>query len=219
MEIDLKELINSAGGIAASGTAIIAFLYGGYTWIMKPIRKINQILSNNSLLLGVNSEKLNKTLNTIDSKVLPFMDSIQKEFNANSGKTLKDQLTRIEDIASLNEMRVKTFMMNFSGAGVYECDPDGRCVWVNNALAEMWGRERHDLLGAGWLTGISAEDREEIWDKWQYSITHQTPYEAEYNIVNHKTGKVIKAKTTAYCLRGYDNKVVSYLGTIEEVKI
>ncbi len=184
---------------------------------MKPIRRVHQLLNNNSLLLGVNSEKLNKALGTIDNTLIPFMNSIQKEFNVNSGKTLKDQLTRIEDNLMLNDARIKTFTMNFSEIGFYECDPAGRCVWVNRAMSEIWGREKQELLGAGWLSGILEDDREEVWDKWQYSIIHRTPYEADYTIINAESNERIKVRTRAICLVGADGVVMSYLGHIVRI--
>lgn len=213
-----KTVEGAITGLIALGTSISGFLWGGYKWIMKPIKRINQVLHNNSVLLGTNSEKLNKALHTIETRVEPFMESIQKEFSTNSGKTIKDQLFRIENAQSLNEMRVKALSMNIDNLGIYECDTTGRCIWVNDTYAEIWGRDKQELMGAGWLLGLSEDERQEIWEKWQYSVNHGTPYEAEYTITNKKNGKKIPVKTSAICYKGADGKPAIYIGTIREKK-
>lgn len=207
MDINIEELIKLFGTVMATATAAVTFFIGIHKFIVKPFKSLNS-------LLGINSEKLNKTLNLIDSKIVPFMESIEKEFAINSGKTIKDQLVRIEDNLMVNDMRVKALNMNNSAVGMYECDEKGACVWLNDVVAEIWGREKHDLLDSGWLTGISSEEREEVWEKWLYSVTHHIPYEDRYTVVNAKSGEEIKIETTALCLKGSSGKVLAYLGTV-----
>lgn len=218
MDLDLISLAEKGAAVAGALGTIGGFLWGGYKWIMKPIRRIMLMMQGNVVLLNTNSEKLNKALDKIENEITPFVNSIKREFSENSGKTLKDQLIRIENGLRINDMRVKAIAMNLVNDGIYECDGEGKCTWVNKALAELWGMDKEEMLGAGWLSAIKAEDREETWQVWQYAIKNNIPYEAEYIVMNKKTGEKIPVRTVAFALRDIKNNTVSLLGTVVRVK-
>ena len=218
MEIDIPSLVNSSYTIVSSVIGIFGFLYGGYRWIMKPINKITQLISDNNAMLGVNSEKLNKALQLIDNQIKPFMDSIQKEFSPNSGKTLKDQLIRIEDSIAMNDIRIRKFTMNCHLRGIYECDEFGRCLWVNDTLADMWGKDKSEMYGSGWLSCIATEERENVWERWQFAVKNGTPYEDIYTVKNARTGEVFKVKTSTNFYRKTSEKSIIFFGIVEKIE-
>ncbi|MBF0311507.1 MAG: response regulator [Magnetococcales bacterium] len=46
-----------------------------------------------------------------------------------------------------------------SPVGIFQTNPRGECLFVNNTLADLIGQERENLLGDGWVAYLHPEDR------------------------------------------------------------
>lgn len=200
--------------IIVAGFAILGTIYSTYRWIMVPIKnkvstfcdKIDNIFST--------VDKLSKIE---DEKVLPFIDSFQKEFSRNSGKSIKDQITRIDNNTRLSELRSKLVLNNLLTTGVYECDANGECIWVNKTLCEMYGMSFEEMLGKGWLSAVADDERTEVWENWLDDINYGIPHEGEYNIVNKKTGLKFKCRVSVVAHKTVDGKILGYHGTVIKI--
>lgn len=188
--------------------SIMGFLYGGLIWIIRPIRK---------LVTGIktNTAKFDRMIDLIDNKVIPFINSMTHEFSPNSGKSIKDQINRIDDATRLAELRSKLIASNLlTSTGVYECNVHGDCTWANNAFCDMLGLSQEDVLGSGWLAGIKVSDRLRVWEVWQQSIEEDIPYECSYTIVNHKTRNEISVRANTITHKSISGKNLGFYGTI-----
>jgi PAS domain S-box-containing protein len=211
--MDWGNVLDNAGvitGIGASIVTILGFLYGGWKLIIKPIRKALKILDEHTKTLSDQNK-------IIDNDIIPVVNSIKNEFSKNGGKSIRDQLTRIEGKGYLTDARIRLIATNLVSTGIFECDGEGDCIWVNKALSELFGLDRDEMLGNGWLTSIIDSDRKRVWDEWNYAIEHRIPYEAQYTVYNRKTNKLHKCKVISMTVRDTHDVIVGYFGTVIEV--
>lgn len=187
--------------VALSGTA-----YGIYKWLVTPLKNIMKNIE-------AHTAAIENITNTITDKVLPIINSLNKEFSVNSGKSIKDQINRIDDATRLAELRSKLIASNLLTTGAYECDAQGLCTWVNNALCELYGLTEEQMLGNGWLAAVDESERAEVWNQWHENIKLDIPHESKYTIYNRKTRETFKVRTTAITHRTNDGKVLAYYGT------
>lgn len=205
--MDWLSWVNSVSGLLTALCSTTALLWGGWQMIIKPIKR-------GVLIITETRNKLDKTIAVIDNEILPFIKSMTGEFSKNSGKSIKDQITRIDQNTKLSELRIKLIATNLVTTGIFECDSDGGCVWVNKALAEMFGMEREEMMGNGWLTAIHDNERSEVWQDWNYSVNNKIPYEDEYSIYNKHTEKIFKVRVVAIANKSDTGKTLGYFGTV-----
>ena len=187
---------------------VIAVLWTGWKWIVKPFKKHYEDIHTNF-------KELKNISVAVTTQIIPVIDSLNKQFPASGGKTIKDQLTRINDNLRMADLRNKLLSDNILSTGIYECDANGDCLWANKTLCDLFGLSLEEMLGAGWLSGIAADEREHVWNKWKKAIELDIPYETEYTVVNIKTREHIRVRTTAIVYRAeFDKKVLGYYGTI-----
>ena len=82
-----------------------------------------------------------------------------------------------------------------SHMGVYICDRDGKCVFANDFLCEMFGLDHEKMKGYGWLACV--DDRESEFHHWKFAVDNDTPYRSTYNMINQKTKQVQRVTTEA----------------------
>lgn len=197
-------------GLIVSIVTIIMFIIAGWKLIISPIKKVNKLLTDNSV-------KLNKALDTIDNDLVPFMKSMTAEFSKNSGKSIKDQLTRIDENTKLSNMRIRLIATNVVSTGTFECDETGKTVWVNKALSDMFGLDKDEMLDNGWLTAVVDNERSEVWTEWIFSINNKIPYESEYNVYNKKSNTTFKVRVVAIANKTDTGKILGYFGTVVKI--
>lgn len=188
-------------------TAVASTIYGIYEWIAKPIKNIAKEIDTHGT-------KINELSSLVDSKVLPIIDSLHREFSVNSGKSIKDQMNRIDNITRLAELRSKLIAGSLLSTGAYECDEVGNCTWTNLALQNLFGLSSEEMLGNGWLVAIDDSDRADVWLSWQNSIKLGIPYEIVYTVNNRKTNQTFKCRASAITHKAIDGKILGYYGTV-----
>ena len=115
-----------------------------------------------------------------------------------------------------NERRTEV-ILDLSPHPIYECATDGRCVFANEKLCDLFGLSESDMLGNGWLEGILPEERERVHSTWIFAVKKSIPYECAYTVRNCKTGEKYKAITRALPL-SHDEEVIGYLGIFSSIE-
>lgn len=187
--------------------SILGFLWGSFIWVIKPIKN----LIHDS---KINAKQNTSIIKTLDEKIIPFIESMTHEFNPNSGKSIKDQLNRIDDAVRLGELRSKMISNSLVTTGAYECDKNGNCTWVNNALAELSGMSKDEMLGQGWLSSVKYTERQKVWEDWHAAVINDIPFESEYTVVNQKTRTETRVRTVAVAHKSLDYEVLGFYGTL-----
>lgn len=102
--------------------------------------------------------------------------------------------------------------------GVYECDLDGKCLWANPYLAELFGLDEQDMHGYGWLSAIVKEERVAAQKRWRTSIEHGIPYDDAYTIENKRTSSRFRCHTRAELVKA-DGEPLCFIGWVTIAKI
>jgi len=66
--------------------------------------------------------------------------------------------------------------------GMYRTDADGRCVWVNSRLCEIFELKREEFLELGWTTRIHPDDIERVRQARVHAIGPLRIFELHYRI-------------------------------------
>jgi len=80
---------------------------------------------------------------------------------------------------------------------IYQTDAQGRCVYVNSALCELFGLSEQEALGDGWLNRIHPEDRDRVSAARQYATSPIPVFHIEYRIYHAGSTRWVAAFSTA----------------------
>lgn len=97
--------------------------------------------------------------------------------------------------------------------GVFESDLDGRCVWCNPFLAELFGIDADNMRGYGWLSGLVPDDRVTAQKRWRVSVEHGIPYEDTYTVENKRTSTRYRCQTRAELVTA-DDEPLCFIGWV-----
>lgn len=202
----LQQLLNVLQIILITSTILTPFIL----WLRKRVFKpFNQTMKK--------VDNLSTNFDSISAQIVPVVTSLQREFEINSGKSIKDRITRIDETVQLAELRSKLVAANMP-IGVYECNPQGEWIWVNKSLCDLFGIDSNEMMGRGWLLGVDPEERGEVWSKWISDITSDIPYEHEYTARNTETGEkfIVRSVVVAHRATG-SHSILGYHGTITRI--
>lgn len=144
-------------------------------------------------------------------KRVEAFDEVLHEVKSNSGLSLRDSVDRIE-------ARVLVIWQSHSTA-MYECDVNGRCVFVNDSLCELFGLSPSHMYESGWLEALHHDDRISTFRHWMECIDNGIPYSATYRLVHPQSGKETQVFTKAEPMRSGTGKIVGYYGTVSQVAL
>lgn len=102
--------------------------------------------------------------------LIPVAELIKAEFSPNGGCSLKDTVNRID-----KEVHVLKFhdrlSQDLDDRAILEFDYCGRCVYVNNAAAQLLGFEQEtDWIGNSWVRVVSPKERVETLTTWLEAV-------------------------------------------------
>jgi PAS domain S-box-containing protein len=101
------------------------------------------------------------------------------------------------------------FLETEVGIGIYQCSVDGKCLYANHKLCEMFNLSFEDMLNYGWAKGIISEDRAKALSTWKFAIKNETPYEDFYRVDNDGSLVGIDTKADPVYI---DGVLVYYIG-------
>lgn len=189
---------------------ICSFLYGGWKWIIRPIKSIYAKMEN-----------LEVVIQCVNNEILPVIQSLSKEFSKNSGKSIMDRILRIDDNTRLAELRSKLLASNILTTSMVEFDKNGNLTWANKAFLNITGLDLEQLKGNGWFVCIDEAQRARVWTLWKHSIDTDIPFESEFLIKNQIFDDEKSVKCIVYPHKSIDssieNPVLGFYGTVIEV--
>jgi hypothetical protein len=193
-----------------SSIALIGILWGGWKWLITPLKSIVKKI-----------EKMDSAIDCINDEILPVIQSLNKEFTKNSGKSIMDRILRIDDNTRLAELRSKLIASTLASASMCEFDRLGNLTWANKAFTNLTGLELASLAGNGWIVAIEENDRKNVWGLWRHSIENGIPFESEFTIKNHITDAEQKVKCQIYPHKSIDTNINStplgYYGSFDNM--
>lgn len=145
--------------------------------------------------------------------LVPTVHKLAAELSPNGGLSIKDRITNIDN--AVRQLKFHDRLEHDrSENAIFECDAAGQCCYANAAFASLFGMDREELLGRGWLAAVNPEARLDQWELWIGAVENKIPYGAVYEIQNRVTRKKFIVKATAHAILGGNGEPIRYFGTI-----
>lgn len=198
--------------IASAGVAAICFSL--WKFLLKPIKDILANQQTHSKEITNLATEIQSIKDTNTNSVLPMINSFYREFSTNGGKSIKDQITRIDDNTRLSELRSKLVATTLLTTGSFECSPEGLLTWGNKALCDLLGLSFDELMGKGWLSAVAEDERADVWFQWMENVANGIPHESVFTVNNRKNNESFVCRSTAFMHKTIDGRILGYYGTI-----
>lgn len=127
-------------------------------------------------------------------RAMTLADEMHNHFGNNSPKKILKLIDQINHSQGVTAAQIQV-MSEFLDLGTYVCDSDGKCTATNKVLCRMFGLDSQQMLGHGWLAGLSQEDQVRVFEHWHQCVKNRLPYRESYTIVAN--GKRMRVKTYA----------------------
>ena len=105
-------------------------------------------------------------------------------------------------------------MNEASPLGMFMCDVQGSCIYVNPKCQEMLGRTSQECMGDGWVKSIHPDDRERLQEEFR-TFADRIPFSTQVRY-RHPGGRVIWANILMTSIREGE-ATQAYLGTLEDI--
>jgi PAS domain S-box-containing protein len=154
-------------------------------------------------------------------KMVETLKIIHAELTPNHGTSLKDKITNMQrelvvntELTQENTDMLKVlsarqqWILDMQKAPIFESDSEGYCTWVNDAYAELVGRDKDDILGNGWKNLIHEDDRYRVIAEWDRAVTEERSSQSTYRIMS-KNGRVheVECYATKHKNNGYSGRL------------
>ncbi len=151
-----------------------------------------------------------------DARTLTI-NEIRNQLTTNGGKTIKDDMVWIKNELTGQNARMLDFIA-LSVIPTFVSDSKGACIAVNQALMELFGASREQMLGFGWINFLIDTEKNQKRVNWENAVKYDDFIKDRYHIINGKTQKIIYCEYAANFTRGKMNEVISIMGTVTEIK-
>jgi PAS domain S-box-containing protein len=142
-------------------------------------------------------------------------------------RSLTELSTQLEELATAPDKRTPDFLPPYSETqwialsaclpvGIFTCDVDGNCTYLNPRGAEILGCEPEEALGDRWLNFVHPDDRDCILTSLQIANQTAKPYTEEFRIQppSEKTRWLYLRKAPIFSDQG---ELIGYTGTVEDI--
>jgi PAS domain S-box-containing protein len=103
-----------------------------------------------------------------------------------------------------------------SPAGIFQADPAGACLYVNERWCALTGLSPQQAAGQGWTEALHPEDRARIVAAWQEAAADGEEFAMEYRY-RTPVGKVSWVFARAVAMRDESGRLTGWLGTVLDI--
>lgn len=103
-----------------------------------------------------------------------------------------------------------------SPLGVFHCDADGGCTYVNARWEEIYGMPFERARGDGWMRGIHPDDAGRVAARWREMVRAGGEYDQQFRVCD-ADGRVRHIRARARPLRGGDGAIDGFVGTVADI--
>lgn len=139
---------------------------------------------------------------------------ISEQFQNNGGKSLKDQMDKLEQ-TSLTILQRQRWILDNRDEPIFETDAKGNFKWANDSLIRLTDRLFKDLENNNWINALCESTRNEINESWQEAISNHRNFEHNVIIIDSKN-RAFSAKCVA--TRQDDGKYMGKFINVRELE-
>ncbi len=127
----------------------------------------------------------------------------------------KAQLAATEGALSNSQVRFAA-LTQASPTGVFQTDPSGACIFVNDRWCVMAGITPEQAAGNGWTRVIHPADQQLVQATWQRSVDEQRALHLEFRF-QRPDGKTTWVYGQSSAMQDTQGTVIGYVGTITDI--
>ena len=120
-----------------------------------------------------------------------------------------------EELLLASEEQFRT-LCDFAPIGIFKADCNGNNTYSNQQWEEISGLSAEESLGQGWRRAVHPEDREKTISAWTETATSGRTLELETRYLTPQ-GKTVWVRVLWSPLKGRDNEIIGYVGTVEDI--
>jgi two-component system, cell cycle sensor histidine kinase and response regulator CckA len=120
-----------------------------------------------------------------------------------------------EQALAVSEDRFKALCAS-APLAIFQCDAEGRIVYVNPLGQEISGFSLEDCLGDGWIEAIHPDDRLAVMESWQQTMVQRRHGVSEHRILTPQ-GKVRWVRVLVSPMDLSQGEFLGYVGTLENI--
>jgi len=119
-------------------------------------------------------------------EVYLMIKQIKSELTFNGGGSIKDAVWDVRNgMAELNKrldsiQQDQHVALNLQGLAFWISNEKGECVFASTNLCKLVGRTESEILGNNWIAWVIPEDKERVFEAWQFSIENKSPFDERY---------------------------------------
>ena len=102
-----------------------------------------------------------------------------------------------------------------SPVGIYVCDADGSCGYVNPAWERITGLDASRTMGQAWIDIVHPDDRQGLLDWWRENVVREPCEPTEFRFVTPQGEVWVR---TCFAPMVIDGCLVGYVGTIDRAE-
>jgi PAS domain S-box-containing protein len=103
-----------------------------------------------------------------------------------------------------------------SPIGVFQTDPDGKCLYTNTCWQEIAGLTLEESLGEGWINAIHPDDRQQVHAEWDRSVQEEREFLHEFRFLTPQ-GKIRWVWARSAAIYSATGEIIGYVGTDEDI--
>ena len=132
---------------------------------------------------------------------------VYSELTPNGGGSIKDSINRIE--------AMQVGGLQLTGKAFWISDPSGKCTFASVRLAAMMGISPGQMLGYGWVSAVSYEDREKCREEWDRAVRDTREFHMRYSYTHPDGQRVYVVGHAIPVVHSVTKQVVGMIGWAE----
>ena len=128
----------------------------------------------------------------------------------------KCQQEQAEQSLQLSQRHLRN-LFRMTPVGVFRCDADKNCFFVNDRYCEITGLSPQQAFGSGWINALHSEDRDFLMREWYNKKGEVEEIKAIFRYLNVKTGQVSWVIGQSASETDSEGRVIGYLGSITDI--
>lgn len=126
------------------------------------------------------------------------------------------QQQQTEQTAQLNQRHLRN-IFRMTPVGVFRCDPDKNCFFVNDRFCEITGLRPEEAIGTGWIDALHPGDKAMVLQGWYAKKREVEEVKSIYRYRNPKTGETSWVIGQSISETDSEGKVIGYLGSVTDI--
>ena len=100
--------------------------------------------------------------------------------------------------------------------GIFQTDPEGKCLYVNDRWCEIAGMTASEAAGGGWMRALHPADRPRVRQAWREAVVGRKPFDLRYRFLR-PDGSETWVMGNAVASHSATGAITGHIGTITDI--